>query len=243
MIAIQGVPVDTIEIESSSCSDCTDLEPSAVLSATATTAAGGAAASSAGEADTEQRSAAIVDMSTVQLLVSRMRANGARVHVLIDPASVNRKWIRRGRAFWLQQRCRSSSVNAGTADDATCCHQDQEHVSQSDVDHQGVDLPILGGVLSYDMAHPVQLRFGFRRACYILRCDASWQGVDSQCASTLRTPCSGQAEPCDCTSDQTGEEAGGPEKGKVGGGERKAAIESDQLVALAETWLSGTTSE
>ena len=249
MIAIQGVPVDTIEIASSSGSGCTDLEPLVALPtkstaiATAKTATGGAAVSGAGEPeDTDPMSAAIVDMSTVRLLVNQMRANGARLHVLIDPASVNRSWIRRGRVFWLQQRCRSSSMKVGMADETTCCQQDEEHGSQSDTDHQEADLRILGAVLNYDTAHPVQLRFGFRRARYILQCDASYQRVGDQCASSLQTPCSRQAEPCDYASDPTDANAGGLEKEEAGG-ERDATIEGDQLVALAETWLSGTTSE
>ena len=98
-------------------------------------------------------------------------------------------------------------------------------------------------MLNYDTAHPVQLRFGFRRARYILQCDASYQRVGDQCASSLQTPCSRQAEPCDCASDPKNEDTGSLEKEKVGGGECDAAIEGDQLVALAERWLIGTTSE
>ncbi len=233
MVAIQGVPVDTI--------GCTDLEPSsAALSTTVTTMAGGAAVS--GEpVIAEQQSASTVDASTVRVLLNQMRTNGARVQMLIDPASVNRSWIRRGRVFWLQQRRPISLTQPDGADEVTCCQQDQEHLT--DGGHHAVDLPILGGVLSYDTADPVQLRFGFRRARYILRRSALCRRVGSQGASSPRTPCSGRDGPPGGPSDQTDEHAGGLETGEVGEVEREAAIESDRVVALAEAWLSETSSE
>ena len=221
-VAIQGVPVDTIEIESFSCKSSTEA-PAALPAAAA---AGGVVSPSAGEpGDAEQRSAEVLDTAIVRLLLDQMRAKGARVDLLVDPASVNRSWIRRGRVFWFQQRCLVKSAGRGsdavtklaaTAED-NCRQQLQERVSQSDVD-QRLDAPILGGVLSYHTTHPVQLRFGFRRACYILRRDSSCREV-------------GMAGG-----------AGGFEGREATTAEAVAATEGDRLAVLTEIWLAGTTS-
>lgn len=221
-VAIQGVPVDTIEIESFSCKSSTEA-PAALPAAAA---AGGVVSPSAGEpGDAEQRSAEVLDTAIVRLLLGQMRAKGARVDLLVDPASVNRSWIRRGRVFWFQQRCLVKSAGRGsdavtklaaTAED-NCRQQLQECVSESDVD-QRLEAPILGGVLSYHTTHPVQLRFGFRRACYILRRDSSCREV-------------GMAGG-----------AGGFEGREATTAEAVAATEGDRLAVLAEIWLAGTTS-
>jgi hypothetical protein len=113
------------------------------------------------------------DLSTVRQLLQQMRSCGsgemARVDALIDPASVSRSWIRRGRVFWLQQRCHPDTGS----DTERCCCFDTELKQQQQQQQQGSDAAafksggdLLGGVLSYDRAQPLELRFGFRRARY-----------------------------------------------------------------------------
>ena len=204
----------------------------AVLPAAAT--AGGVVSRSAGESeDAEQRSREVLDTSIVRLLLDQMRANGARVDLLVDSASVNRSWIRRGRVFWFQQRCLVKSAMR-CSDNATKLaetakdyrrQQLQERVSQSDVDQRLVETleaPVVGGVLSYDTNHPVQLRFGFRRACYILRSDSSCREVGM----------AGGADGFGGREVATG----------TATAEAVAATDGDRLAVLAEMWLSGTTS-
>ena len=107
ILAIQGVPIDTI-----------------------------APVEAAGDADGGPETADD-DVRTIQKLVTDMRTKqGAKVSALVDPASVSRDWIRRGRVFWLQQRCGEGSL--------------------------------MGGLVSYDDEHPLEVRFGFNRARYRL---------------------------------------------------------------------------
>jgi hypothetical protein len=105
------------------------------------------------------------DLSTVRQLLQQMRSCGsgemARVDALIDPASVSRSWIRRGRVFWLQQRCHPDT---GSDTELKQQRQQQQQGSDAAAFKSGGDL--LGGVLSYDRAQPLELRFGFRRARY-----------------------------------------------------------------------------
>ena len=246
MIAIQGVPVDTIET-ASSCSSTVGVEsPTAVSDTVTASCAVGPGAHTSEKTGPE--SAAAVDTNTVQLLVDRMRESGERIDALIDPASVNRSWIRRGRVFWVQQRCavgskiRSSDGAAmpGTAREHNVWQQVRQHEHQPDLQHDLGEGPILSNVLSYDTVHPVELRFGFRRARYTLRCDTPCQDARSQCVSPPRTCAIPHATQCENDTETDVEDA---DAGGANIAESLAITENDRVVALAETWLATTSSK
>lgn len=253
-MAIQGVPVDTIDIRIPSAApsvpsvSVAHVQPPVVLAGTAAACAVVRQTAEHTSEETEQSSAAFVDTSTVQLLVDQMRRTGARMQAFIDPASVNRSWIRRGRVFWLQQRRPVSSDDAtvvGAAAEDDSCHQ---RAYQSDMDRQPADSSLLGSALSYDAANPMQLRFGFRRARYTIRHDAPLRETGSQLASpqpTVATSRGRQAKLIVDVSDQTpcDSEGGDTWEGEADRAKGAASTQNERLIALAEAWLARGTSE
>jgi SAM-dependent methyltransferase len=107
------------------------------------------------------------DVAAAQELAGCMRAAaGARVSLMVDPTSVSRDWVRRGRVLWLQHKLHPHEA----ADAAVAAAADA-----ADAAAVGRDSPARFVRYRRRNHEPtVVQRFGFPRACY--ECDAAAAG-------------------------------------------------------------------